>query len=215
MATEPTTDQVITITDEALEKIIELRNQEGDAESLGLRIEITGVNGFEYAYDLSFESLDSVRDADVVVHHGDLPVVIPADDVDKLRGATLDLPSGPGQGGLVMRNPNSPSPLGGPGGPDGEIELEGTPAEKVEQLLTAQINPAIAAHGGFAELVAVEDDTAYLRLGGGCQGCGLAQVTLTQGIEQAITGAIPEIKQVIDTTDHASGTNPYYEPAAK
>jgi Fe/S biogenesis protein NfuA len=82
-------------------------------------------------------------------------------------------------------------------------------------VLDEQINPAIAAHGGRAELVTVEDGTAYLRLGGGCQGCGMATVTLSQGIEVAILDAVPEVTQVVDVTDHASGTNPYFESAKK
>jgi Fe/S biogenesis protein NfuA len=85
----------------------------------------------------------------------------------------------------------------------------------VAAVLDHQINPAIASHGGFAELVGVEEATVYLRLGGGCQGCGLAQVTLSQGIEVAIKEAIPEVEQVIDVTDHASGTDPYYQSAKK
>lgn len=208
------TDQVLSITGDALEKILQLRSHEPDAEKLALRVEVTGVNGFEYAYDLAFEPLDAVRPEDMLAYHGELPVVIPSDDVDKLAGATLDLPSNPTQGGLVLRNPNSPSPLAGHGS-GGELVLEGDTAEKVQQLLDQQINPAIAAHGGFAQLVAVEDDAVYLRLGGGCQGCGLAQVTLSQGIEQAILSAIPELTRVVDVTDHASGANPYFEPAAK
>lgn len=213
MATEELTEQVIQITDAALEKVLELRAGEPDPETLGLRIEVVGVNGLEYAYDLAFEPLDARKDTDVTTHHGDLPVVVPAEDVDKLRGATLDLPSSAGQGGLVLRNPNSPSPMAG--GPSGSVELTGTVDEKVQQLLDQVINPSIAAHGGIAELVAVEDDTAYLRLGGGCQGCGLAQVTLSQGIEQAIYQHVPEVTKVIDVTDHAAGENPFFEPAAK
>jgi Fe/S biogenesis protein NfuA len=77
------------------------------------------------------------------------------------------------------------------------------------------VNPAIAMHDGSAELVAVEDETAYVRLGGGCVGCGMATVTLSQGIEVAITDNVPEIESVVDVTDHASGTNPYYEAAKK
>ena len=83
------------------------------------------------------------------------------------------------------------------------------------QILAEQINPSIAAHGGYAELVAVEDSTAYLRLSGGCQGCSMAPVTLTQGIEVAITAMVPEITRAVDVTDHASGTNPYFETAKK
>ena len=83
------------------------------------------------------------------------------------------------------------------------------------QVLDQEINPAIASHGGHAELVAVEGSIAYLRLSGGCQGCGMAAVTLSQGIEVAILDSIPEITEVIDVTDHATGENPYYEAAKK
>jgi Fe/S biogenesis protein NfuA len=82
-------------------------------------------------------------------------------------------------------------------------------------VLEEEINPAIASHGGRADLVAVEEDVAYLRLSGGCQGCGMAAATLSQGIEVAILEAVPEIKKVADVTDHASGSNPYFEAAKK
>jgi Fe/S biogenesis protein NfuA len=82
-------------------------------------------------------------------------------------------------------------------------------------VLDRDVNPSIAAHGGHAELVGIEGATAYLRLGGGCQGCGMATVTLSQGIEVAITNAVPEIDAIVDVTDHASGRNPYFEPAKK
>ncbi len=79
-------------------------------------------------------------------------------------------------------------------------------------VLDRDVNPSIASHGGHAKLAAIEGATAYLRLGGGCQGCGMATVTLSQGIEVAITQTVPEINRVVDVTDHASGTNPYFEP---
>jgi Fe/S biogenesis protein NfuA len=112
-----------------------------------------------------------------------------------------------------MDNPNGPSPRITAVGP--APELTGPVEQRVVQILDHQINPSIAAHGGVAELVAVEGGTAYLRLGGGCQGCGMASVTLSQGIETAIREAISEITAVIDVTDHASGQNPYYEAAKK
>ena len=94
-------------------------------------------------------------------------------------------------------------------------DLTGDVAQRVLQVLDYEINPAIAAHGGHADLVAVEDDTAYLRLSGGCAGCGMAAVTLSQGIEVAIRESVPEIANIVDVTDHASGTNPFYEAAKK
>jgi Fe-S cluster biogenesis protein NfuA len=95
------------------------------------------------------------------------------------------------------------------------VDLNGDVAQRVVQILEQQINPSIAAHGGHADLVAVEGDAVYLRLSGGCAGCGMAAVTLGQGIEVAIFGSVPEITRVIDVTDHAAGTNPYYEKAKK
>ena len=95
------------------------------------------------------------------------------------------------------------------------VDLSGDVAQRIVQVLDQQINPSIAAHGGRAELVAVEDDAVYLRLSGGCAGCGLAAVTLSQGIEVALRKSVPEITRVLDVTDHAAGTNPYYEKAKK
>ncbi|PDH62512.1 MAG: hypothetical protein CND04_01300 [Candidatus Actinomarinales bacterium MED-G02] len=113
-----------------------------------------------------------------------------------------------------MDNPNTPSPEIF-GNPDEMPELTGELAEKVQTVLESQINPAIASHGGVAQLVGVEGQDVYLKLGGGCQGCGMAQVTLTQGIETSLRDAIPEIGNIIDATDHASGDNPYFESSKK
>ena len=76
-------------------------------------------------------------------------------------------------------------------------------------------DPGIASHGGYVDLVGVEGPVAYIQLGGGCQGCGLADVTLKQGIEVAVKEAVPEIEEVADATDHDAGTNPYFQPSKK
>lgn len=198
---------VLTITDPAREKILELRAQEDDPADLGLRIAITGVSGVEYTYDLSFDPLaDAEPDAgDLVEQQGELPVIIPAESIDALRGATLDLPSTSGQQGLVLRNPNRPDPLSG-----AHLELSGTVEERISQLLDQHINPALASHGGFAKLVRIEDDKAYVTMGGGCQGCAVSAMTLREGIARSIQEAVPEISEVLDETDHSQGENPYY-----
>ena len=203
-----TTTTIVEITDAALEKIIALRDGEGIPDlHLGLRI--TGVGAQGFIYETAFLRADDLGSTDLVEDHGGLPVAIALDSVENLRGAVLDL-SGDGAGpGLVMRNPNVPSPTL-PGGELGDLELTGTPEEKVRTLLEQRINPAIASHGGVAHLVAVDGSVAQLELGGGCQGCGLAAVTLRQGIESAILEAIPEIDEVVDVTDHSLGTNPFY-----
>lgn len=84
---------------------------------------------------------------------------------------------------------------------------------RVQQLLDQNINPAVASHGGFVELLDVRANNVYIRMGGGCQGCGMANVTLKQGIERSIRETIPEVGEILDTTDHASGRNPYYAPS--
>jgi Fe/S biogenesis protein NfuA len=84
---------------------------------------------------------------------------------------------------------------------------------KVQELIDSMINPAVAGHGGFVELVDVQDNRVYLQMGGGCQGCGAADVTLKQGIEKAIRSLAPVVGEILDTTDHAAGRNPYYAPA--
>jgi Fe/S biogenesis protein NfuA len=206
--TAETTDagEVMIVTDAARETVLEIRAKEDDSEGLGLRVEVTGISGVDYTYDLSLEPVAEAADDDHVHIIDGLAVIIPANSVDSMRGSTLDLPSVAGQGGLVIRNPNRPNPLGDMG----QLELTGDAADKVRVLLAERINPALASHGGFAELVGVEDDKAFVTMGGGCQGCAMSAATLREGITKAILEAIPEISEVVDTTDHDQGENPYY-----
>ena len=83
---------------------------------------------------------------------------------------------------------------------------------RVQELIETTINPAVAGHGGFVQLIDVKDNKVYLQMGGGCQGCGAADITLKAGIERLLKEELPEIEEVLDTTDHASGENPYYTP---
>jgi len=202
-------DRVLDVTDAALAQILEIRSEEDDPESLRLRIEVTGARGVDYVYDLAFESADDAKEGDVVYAVGELTIVIPADSAPKLDGAVLDLPSGPLQSGLVLRNPNRPNPLAGK-----ELALTGELPEKVQQLLDQSVNPALAAHGGFVSLVGVEENDpdvkVFLSMGGGCQGCSLSAATMVEGVTAAIHEALPEVTEVIDVTDHAAGENPFY-----
>ena len=83
--------------------------------------------------------------------------------------------------------------------------------KKVQSLLEDEINPALGMHGGWVELIDVKKNAVYLKLGGGCQGCQSASMTLKMGIEKAIREKIPEVGEILDTTDHAAGRNPYYQ----
>jgi Fe/S biogenesis protein NfuA len=196
---------VVEITEPALTQIMALRNQETLADlHLGLRIAGVGANGF--IYETAFLRPEDVSADDHLEQHGDLPVVIAADSVDNLRGSVLDLAGDPASPGLVLRNPNPATP------PitEGDVELTGSVAERVQQLIERYINPSIAAHGGFVTLSEVDGDRALVELGGGCQGCGLAAMTLRQGIEASIKHHIPEIVEVVDVTDHSAGVNPFF-----
>lgn len=200
---------VVLVTDAARAKVLELLAEEDDGTPMGLRIEVTGESGPEYRYELSFDSLDAVKADDSVVDWLGLSVIVPASSVDRLQGATLDLPAGDGTG-MVLRNPNRPNPLAGL-----DVELTGDVTERINTLLEKAINPSLAQHGGYAELRSWEEPRAYILMGGGCQGCAVSSMTLRSGIERTLKDQIPEILEVVDVTDHASGTNPYYEGSKK
>jgi Fe/S biogenesis protein NfuA len=202
-------ENVLAISDEALVMIRELRDQEPGESEIGLFIEVTGTRHGQYAYELAFIPTDDAGEDHHLERHGDLAVMIPHQSVEPLRGASLTM----GDEGLAMDNPNRPSASPAMAVPQGT--LEGPLAEQVTQVLMEAVNPAIAAHGGRAELVSVDGTVAYLKLGGGCQGCGLAQVTLKQGIERILKESIPELSEVVDVTDHASGADPYYQQSKK
>lgn len=198
--------EVLHVTEAALAKVLEVRAGEPEPESMALRVEIVGTSGSEYTYHLAFESLDYAQPTDHRQTTGGLTLLISGDSVGELRGATLDLPSTVGQGGLVIRNPNRPNPLAAAR----DLTLEGDTAEKVQQLLNQVINPQLADHGGFVSLVGVDSDIVYLTMGGGCHGCSMSEATMVQGVASSIRDAIPEVVDVVDVTDHAQGENPFY-----
>jgi Fe/S biogenesis protein NfuA len=199
---------VLTIAQDALDMIRQLRDSEPGEGEFALSIEVTGFRGPQFSYELAFVPLADKAENWVEERHDDLAVIFPKADVGKLDGAALELT----EQGLAMNNPNSPAPptMSAPAG-----DLTGPLVDRVQQVIQEQVNPAIASHGGGAELISIDGTIAYLRLFGGCQGCGLAQVTLKQGIERIILESIPELSQVVDVTDHASGDNPYYESQKK
>lgn len=200
---------VVTVTEAARRQILDMRRIEPEPESLALRVEVVGTTGTEFTYDLTFEAITDAKEGDELDTLGELPVLVAADSVDDLAGATLDHVE---PTGLIIRNPNRPRPKMLT---IEELELVGSVDEKITMLLDREINPSLAMHGGFAQLDRVEGDTAFVIMGGGCQGCGLAQLTLTEGIKAQIENRIPEIREVIDVTDHAMGENPFYEASAK
>jgi Fe/S biogenesis protein NfuA len=203
---------VVTVSPEARQVVCEALAQEHDPGGLALWLEVRGVQHAQFVYDLYFQARADAADDDAVVEDGELTVVVPKPSVDRLRGARLEW-NAEGEGGLVLVNPNSPEPeeLGVPEAVMA-AGLDGPLGTRVRAVLEEMVNPSIAAHGGRADLVAIDESggVAYLRLSGGCQGCAMSRMTLTQGIEAALREEVTEVTQVVDVTDHAGGANPYY-----
>ena len=202
-----TSAPIITITPAALAELAALRDTEPDADRLGLRLEIISKPGEEFRYDLSFEVITKAAFTDEVrTHVADgvsLKVIVPGDSRELLLDATLDHTS---SAGLVVRNPNKPlAPT-----VEGLVRDDALSAE-VEAMITAEVNPALASHGGFVTFVGHDTEgTAYLTMGGGCHGCSMSKMTMLDGVQTMIVEKIPAIQHVRDLTDHSSGENPFY-----
>jgi Fe/S biogenesis protein NfuA len=205
---------VVTITPEAYKVVREAIGQEPDPGSLALWLEVRGVQAGSFVYDLYFQAASDADEGDARQTQEELEVIVPATSVERLRGARLEW-SEEGGGGLVLVNPNTPTPEEAAPGVPPEVLAQGISgplARRVVAVLEQSVNPAIASHGGRADLVALNEDdgNAYLRLSGGCQGCAMSQMTLRQGIETALLEEVPELTKILDVTDHGSGENPFY-----
>jgi Fe/S biogenesis protein NfuA len=189
---------ILSFTDAARTRVTEFLEKQGKP-GLALRVAVAGRTAGGFRYQLGIVE-QATRDADdVEIDAGPFTVLIDRESLEDMRGAEIDFVETAGGAGLQINNPNPVwrDPL----------------ALRVQEVIDQRINPGVAQHGGFIELLGVRDDKVYIRMGGGCVGCGMADVTLKQGVETIITQEVPEIGAVIDETDHASGTNPYYRPA--
>jgi len=204
---------IVSLTEQARSVVLGAMAEEPDADGLALWLEVRGVEAGAFVYDLYFQARADAGEDDAVAE-GEPTVVVPVASVDRLQGARLEW-SDEGDGGLVLVNPNAPTPAEAAPGVPAEVlaaGLDGPLGQKVIEVLDQMVNPSIASHGGRADLVAMDESggVAYLRLSGGCQGCAMSRMTLTQGIESALHSEIPSLSAVVDVTDHAEGENPYY-----
>ncbi len=192
------TELTIHLTESARQKFVEFLEAE-EEDGLGIRLAIAGrgPRGLNYQLDVVNEAEEAA--GHVVVDQGQFRMLVDPASAEQLDGVEIDFLQRGFESGFHFENPNS--------------EWKDPVAKAVQGVLDTQINPSVAGHGGFVALLDVKDNTAYIALGGGCQGCGMADVTLKQGIEVAIMNAVPEIEQVLDSTDHATGENPYYQPS--
>jgi Fe/S biogenesis protein NfuA len=159
------------------------------------------------AYVISLVEREDRQKTEIAINVDEIRVFLNLDTSNLLSGALVDWVEENGSSGFRVHDPRSrPAPVREPS----ELALSGPLAERVQMVIDEVINPGIASHGGFVELVDVSDDTLYLRMGGGCQGCAASAATLRQGIERMVREEVPEIVNIIDVTDHDSGANPYY-----
>ena len=191
----------IQFSEEARGKLVEVL--EGYPEEVaGLRLKILGRTSHGFEHVLTIVELGAEPDGDIQIEYPDFRLYVEGERVEDLQGTAIHYEfKGPNVSGLEFDNPNPVwrDPL----------------ALQIQRIFDEQINPQIAAHGGYVQLLDVQGNRAYIEMGGGCQGCGMANVTLKQGVEVAVREQLPEIEELVDITDHNSGDNPYYKPSKK
>lgn len=194
---------IITVTSLAHAKLIELRDAEPETDRLGLRVEILSEPGEDFRYDLSFDIVTKAAFSDEVRTIDGLKVIIPLKDLDALQNAVIDHSESQG---LLIRNPNKPVAPSIEG-----LVRDDDVSAQIETIVATDVNPALAAHGGFVTFAGHDTEgTAYFTMGGGCHGCSMSRQTMLEGVQTMIGELVPAITKVRDLTDHSSGANPYY-----
>jgi Fe/S biogenesis protein NfuA len=187
---------MVEFTEAAREKITEIIEAKAQDDMM-LRMQIMGRGPGGFLYSLRFVPADEKSPDDIELNMESFHVLIDQNSAQNLEGSTVDYKDDKFQRGFSVDNPN---PL-----------WEDPTAQSIQDVLDSKVNPGISSHGGFVSLVEFKEDTAYIAFGGGCQGCGLVDVTLKQGVEVMIRESVPEVQNIVDMTDHASGDQPYYE----
>lgn len=192
---------MVTITENAQKKILELMQGTGKPVK-GLRVRAETKTPLKVNYQLAF-ILDGQQEPDDTVAEFDgFSAFVDPKSLPHVEDAVVDfVDNGLTGSGFKVDAPRKLPP-----------HLTGPVAQRVQTIIDERINPSIAGHGGFVALADIKEDVVYLQFGGGCHGCGMADVTLKQGVAVMIKEAVPEIKDVRDVTDHGQGKNPYYQP---
>ena len=198
-------ENVLEISEAAVDKIAELiakSNQPGRAVRVAIQ---NAAQGAGYQTEFMFVNEDEIPEEDVLQDAGPFRLVFDPQSATILTGASVDFNEEKYRGGFRIKYPetiydNLPA----------SKEWDDPVAIEIQKVIDRNINPSIASHGGWVELLDVKGETAYIEMGGGCKGCAMSYMTLKSGIESAIKDGVPTIKTVLDTTEHAEGTNPYY-----
>jgi Fe/S biogenesis protein NfuA len=188
---------VLNLTETAVDKFYEMI-QETKRSDLAVRIRRQ-----DYQTQLMFAAPEDINEDDVILDNEKFNLVMDPQTAELLDGATLDIQDS----GFTMIPAAGKSLF-----PKSKDWGEPT-ADAVQEVIDQQLNPGLASHNGWVKLLEVKEETAFVEMGGGCRGCMHSYMTLKDVIERSIVEKVPAIQKVLDTTDHAGGTNPFYEPA--
>jgi len=193
---------MIEITKSAQEYFGRLIAQQ-EMDDIGLHLTVLKPGTPLASCDLQFHVPGQSGEKELEFNYDEFNLYVPAGDESWLEQAKIDYESSDTGGQLTIKAPGIKGNK-----PEDSADL----TDKINWILEAEINPGLASHGGMValELITPENEVV-LRFGGGCQGCGMVNVTLQDGIEKTLKEYFPEIKAVIDATDHATGENPYYK----
>ncbi len=198
---------MITLTEAARTQVLAALESQRPAKT-ALRVEARTNGTAEFVYAMKLVGDEDRTEEDAVLEVEGFQIFVDPASARNLDNATIDFEEGILRSGFKFDNPNKPEGAQLGSGPRGD--LSGSTAEKVERLINSEINNAVASHGGQVNFLGVKEDKVYLSFGGGCHGCGMVDVTLKQGIEARIRELIPEVREVVDVTDHSAGENPFY-----
>lgn len=201
-----TDTELVRFSDKAREMVLTFIGEEEESQDYYVRVAVESPSPLDPRYSIALVEPEEVGDRDRVFDAGGFRVAVDPESAELLEGAHVEWVETLNETGFKVENPNLK--------PIGSEPLEGPLAERVRTVIDSEINPAVASHGGEIGLVEVRDDVAYIRMSGGCQGCGMARVTLKQGVERMLREAVPEIQGIVDVTDHSAGSNPYYDSGA-
>ncbi|MEX2582733.1 MAG: NifU family protein [Gemmatimonadota bacterium] len=200
---------MIEITEQARDRIRDFVAAEMVRDpALRITLDTSTPTPLARSYDITLVDKEDRERTEIAVNIDGIRVFLNLDTSNLLSGAVVDWVEQNGSSGFKVDDPNArpkPEPKEA-----SALRLSGPLADRVQQVIDEVINPGIAAHGGFVELVDVSDETMYIRMGGGCQGCAASAATLRMGIERMIREQVPEIAEIVDVTDHAAGATPYY-----
>ncbi len=193
---QPMNAPLLTIAPDARTKIEGVRAFNDFPEAV-LRVRVLAREGRRFRYEIALEDPRERAEGDLSVEADGLTVVLDPTSATDLAGASIELDPTVTGGGLRIENPNE--------------GWQDPVARAVQDVIDQQINPGVGSHGGQVTLVDVKDGTAFMKFGGGCQGCAAVSVTLKQGVETAVRAAVPSVTAIVDVTDHDAGENPYYQ----